>query len=796
MLRIVPLLLFLSHSLSLLQALHCQTSPNFSHLKYGTADKHVELDFAGEGGLLYYISSALLFWESDAESCLAVDLIPSKSENWDRKGSLSLLWPLFQSLCLGQFVETLSSTVQGRPLMIETGMSIFEHSVAFAESEAMISSWLGLSLIGSPANRATSSSAEDGTVTKFFTKSEILQKMNTPPEVLLMGLISSLNNLCSHVLGVFDMQARYRLLNTGVWGLCFMGAFVWAFFSSITMQSGLDSIVLRFPTVCIVGFIPHLLILCGILLCFCIYLLGLILSFALPPTDGPQPQSLMDRFRLARENMSANTQLSNFRLEMREDFYTALLRIGFSALTVASEAVYLNEGERVKVSPLTWLEEDKLEEIEAASQLNVPLRHLGVQWAGSDGLAKDGSARVWKSGYAQEIKPSTMKNSSGRRIPRSGSDGVGHVQRYGRYLGVLAFFNSIFGLAMGWMKLFTNRLFDRLGIAWRPQWLILQKQREETQHQLRGSEQRSEQELQPFWAISVASIFSPSALSEVDDFDTEKEIKRRIRHETTSWAVREDEEDFDTRCYNWFKQGEWGGKDESGTYQESVRDDDTTSVVSMSTAASEDEWEETDIDSGASTPRQSSLYSNIRSASQTPEPSFGFSTAQLDPHPLDPQHFASLLDPKTPEARAAARNLAHHLTSPKPLTRSQYNNAQNLAARKLLTSTRYRAIDSTVPYSGPLSREEEEQLLEQLILSSRAKPSDKAARSWREGAAGMGQSGPQCVVCQSAPRTVLAFPCRCLSLCEECRVSLAMNNFATCVCCRQDVSSFSRLFVP
>ena len=195
MLRIVPLVLFLSHTLSLLQALRCQTSPNFSYLKYGTAGKYVGLDFAGEGGLLYYISSALLFWESDGDSCLAVDLVPSNSEIWDRKGSLSLLWPLFQSLCLGQFIETLSSTVQGRPLMTETGMSIFEHSLAFAESEAMISSRLGLSLFGSPVSRATNASVEEGTVKKLFTKSEILQKMNTPPEVLLMGVSASFS-LC------------------------------------------------------------------------------------------------------------------------------------------------------------------------------------------------------------------------------------------------------------------------------------------------------------------------------------------------------------------------------------------------------------------------------------------------------------------------------------------------------------------------------------------------------------------------------------------------------------------------
>ena len=72
--------------------------------------------------------------------------------------------------------------------MTETGMSIFEHSLAFAESEAMIGSRLGLSLFGSQANKTASSSVEEGTVTKLFTKSEILQKMNTPPEVLLMGV--------------------------------------------------------------------------------------------------------------------------------------------------------------------------------------------------------------------------------------------------------------------------------------------------------------------------------------------------------------------------------------------------------------------------------------------------------------------------------------------------------------------------------------------------------------------------------------------------------------------------------
>ena len=63
--------------------------------------------------------------------------------------------------------------------MTETGMSIFEHSLAFAEAEAMLSNRLGLTLFGSIGSKATTQDE----VTKFFAKSEILEKMNTPPEV-------------------------------------------------------------------------------------------------------------------------------------------------------------------------------------------------------------------------------------------------------------------------------------------------------------------------------------------------------------------------------------------------------------------------------------------------------------------------------------------------------------------------------------------------------------------------------------------------------------------------------------
>lgn len=800
--RIMPIIMFLSHTLSLLQAMRCQTSPKYSSLRYGKADRHLDLDFSGDGGIIYWISSTLLFWENDASSCLAVDMIPSRSEVWDRSGSLSLLWPFFQSLCLGQFVETLSCAVQGRQLMTETGMSIFEHSLAFAESEAMISNQLGLSLwAASKASKSASTSSQPDPVGKFFTRSEILDKMNTPPEVLLMVLISSLNNLSNHILGVLNMQARFRLINTGIWGICFMGAFGWGFFS-LRPESGPESIILRFPTVCIVGFIPHLLILVGILLCASIYSLALLLCFVSPPGDEPSPGTVAERFRVACENMQANVQLSSIRLDLTEDFYTALLKIGFTALTVASEAVYLNEGQRINVATSTWLEEERLRELEAFESSHDPVEGVSVHFAKPTAADQHVTER-WTSGYDRVVSFTADSFGSGFANTRQRGDGVGHMQRGGRYLMAAKFFRGIFWLFVSWNKVATNKIMDKARISWRPQWLRLPKEKDVSQVDQKEGQQLQKQNTIDFWILSDDGVLS---LPETDDVDVEQEMKRRLRSENERWG-EEEESTLDSRVYNWWSSGGWfGERDDSGSYQTPTQDDDNTSMVSMSTNASErfhedidDEFIDSDsvAGSGASTPTQRHPYPRSLS------PSDPHLLDALDPSEnysqLSPLHLATLLDPKTQQQRSEARMLAHHLTNSGITTRSQYRHAQSFANAKLLTSTRYRPASSSIPTNGPLSQEDEACLLEQLILSHRAQPTsstNQGASTWRDGAVGMGAGGPQCVVCQSAPRTVLTWPCRCLSLCEDCRVSLAMNNFGTCVCCRQTVVGFSRLFVP
>ena len=580
-----------------------------------------------------------------------------------------------------------------------------------------------------------------------------------------------------------------------------MSAFGWGFFS-LRPESGPESIILRFPTVCIVGFIPHLLILVGILLCASIYSLALLLCFFSPPNDEPRPRTLAERFRMARENMQANAQLSSIRLDMTEDFYTALLKIGFTALTVASEAVYLNEGQRINVATSTWLEEERLKEIEAFGQSHDPVEGVSVSFAKSAAADQQPTER-WKSGYDRVVSFTADKFGSGFANSRQRGDGVGHMQRGGRYLMAAKFFRGIFWLFVSWNKVVINRLMDKTRISWRPRWLNLPKAKDGLQVSEEEEQQVRKQSTMDFWILSNDGVLS---LPENDDVDVEQEMKRRLIDENGRWG-KEEEQILDSRVYNWWASGGWfGAKDDSGSYQRPAQDDDTTSMISISTNASEvshgdidDEFIDFDSDasSGASTPTQRHPFPRSLS------PSDSRILAALDPSKnysqLNPLHLATLLDPKNPQQRSEAHMLAHHLTNSGITTRSQYRHAQSFANAKLLTSTRYRPANSSIPSNGPLSPGDEADLLEQLILTHRAQSAssiNQGAGTWRDGAVGMGAGGPQCVVCQSAPRTVLAWPCRCLSLCEDCRVSLAMNNFGTCVCCRQTVVGFSRLFVP
>ena len=746
-----------------------------------------DLEFSGDGGFLYNLSETLLPWQSDQSACSAVGMAMPDEATALPLGSLSLLWPLFKSICISHFVETLSFAVQGLNPVTETGMSVFEHSLAFAEAEALATSQLGLTLWGFPRSASSRNVTEppiEENSNPISLKS-LYGRINTPPEVLLMALISSFNILSTHILAVLGQKERFRLLNTGIWGICFMGSFVWGFLSW-KPEAGLDAVILRFPTVCIVGFIPHLLILIGIFFCACIYLLAVLLAVFSPPAGLPPPQSFTERLRNAHENLQVHDQIGNLQVRMQDDFYSTLLKLGFSVLTIASEAVYLNEGKTIGVGKWTWLEDQRLKEIENARQPFDNVFGDGV----TEGIALTEerapqsleAGRAWSSGYGRERTTKTIKAKDQVAHPRAGADGVGALQRGGRYLMAWEFFRGIFWLSLRWSLTLLMKILDFVGLSWTPSWLT-QESKKDPDLANREDQMTKQPGQIDFWLLSDDGILS---LPENNDVDVENETKKRLRITSDRWG-RKEERKLDSTLYSWWAHGGWwGDRDNSGNYEapNNEDDEDTTSIISASEVQSTD-WESEE--DGYQTPTQ-----------RHPEPrrTRSTSTDSITDHTIDPTHLARLLSPKDPEARQEARMLAAHLSSNRILTRSQYHKTENLDRAHLLTSTRRRPPGFLPSLSnGRLTPEEEAEILEYLIRSRRAAPL-QPGDSWRDGAEGLGAGGPQCVVCQSSPRTILAWPCRCLSLCEECRVSLAMNNFGTCVCCRTEVVGFSRLFVP
>ncbi|KAK2000646.1 hypothetical protein LX36DRAFT_698799 [Colletotrichum falcatum] len=771
LLRGLPVLLFLVQARGLLRSIQCQTSPDFSKIRWGNTNKSSELMFSQTGGFLHTMSSTILLGASDEQSCIAVGMVPADVDDatQELRGSLSLLWPLFGTFCLSQFLETVSCAVQGRPVAAETGMTLFEHSLAFAEADAAISNQLGWGLF-TQSQTAEATSSVGGAIA--ISRSMILKRVNTSPEVLLISFLSAMSHITSHVLGIFNLQAKFRLASTGFWGLCFMASILWSALT-FSLDDPAKQGLLRFPTVCIIGFIPHVLVLGGILVS------------ALTPVDGQTGQRLTLHERLvhAHANMQANLSLSDIRISMEMDFYTALLRTGFGAITMASEAVYLNEDRDVTMRPYTWLEEERYRELEG---LRTQLIRAGATDSRYDTIGTIGLVPVkddnilTANGYTRERAAQKVpKSRSGDRRLR---DGVGAAERSGRWLMALDFIMNINRLIFRTWATAMLKILSKLGLR-HPKFLLWVVRRPKATNDGRGSNHGVSTN---HVHAPVESAESPLDIPRIDAIDVEFEFRQQ------AWGGSQnrspiDEADLDSKLYRWWLRGGWwGSKDTSGEYRphasgDADDDDDTTSVVSLSTNNDSD-WESEE--DRQRTPTQTRSWA---SREDTPIPEDSLQLSDL----------ARLLHPSNPEEREEAHALAAHLNNDRIMTRSQYRRAQQLQKTRILQPGG--RASRIMMRSVKMTPDEEAQRLEQLLLSRRANSTrsiNDGASTWAEGAAGLGPDGPQCVVCQSSPRTIIVWPCRCLSLCDDCRVSLAMNNFDKCVCCRREVISFSRIYVP
>ncbi|KAF9739376.1 hypothetical protein PMIN06_000923 [Paraphaeosphaeria minitans] len=767
-LYLLPLLLFAYRIQNVLRAIRCQTNPSWTGMQYGPTGRQLDTDFAGDGGYVWRASSSALFWEDVEQSCRAVNMLPLAPDATRPAGSLALLWPLFISLGFGQFVETLACALQGRHPVPEVGMTIFEHSLAFAEAEAVVSRPFALdsSRFFKPQTVFTPDSTK-----LTLARSTVSAFANVPPEVLLISLISSVSHFSSNFLAIFGYRARFRLVTTGIWGAAYMATFAWSLIQFVTngFDSGGHVGILRFPTVCMLGFIPHLVIIAGILCCGVIYLLALAITVLNPPPGQPNT-TWRERLSTAYGNLHANIHLSAITplsISWNEDFYTAVLKVGLTVLTAASEAVFLNEAMRVNVHSSTWLERKRYYEATTRRRL-----------AGEKAHNEAGGNAQSTSGYAQERKTQGPDASLPDTIVGSGqgNQGGGTQQRQNRWWPTVRFLQGIVVLLLYVQARLVMAIMQKLHITWRPRFLThFSRMRIHEEAQRRHSVAPSERES---WLddndIGGSRIRTrPDISFDVETFTRENWQRNGMLHE------RDSEERMSNHLYDWWKRGgKWGDVDASGDYVPSPADeDDTTSVISFSTTSDANEWSDTD-DEGQRTPTQTS-YRDVRES--TP----------IHADTLDLSRLSRLLDPRSKDDREEARMLGRHLQSPGVMTRSQYGKVLQSNDVRLLASARHRNAGA-----APMSPDEEEQVLEEFMLEKRDAAAKTNPGSWDSGAEGMGSDGPQCVVCQVSPRTVLIWPCGCLSLCDDCRVGLASKNYSACVCCRTNVTAYSRLFVP
>lgn len=755
--RIVPIIMFTFQIFSISAAMRCQTSLQFRGGKANTSAPPTNSFF-------HAIGKAGTWWMDDRQVCEAIGMIPDSKwgelaanvENPEAdleppSGSLEILWPLYKTLSLSQFVEAFSCALMGRTTATETGMTLLEHSLAFAEAEAMSHREVyHIDLIDPTGEEENKSITVKG-------------RPLVTVEVLYICLISSLSHLVSHALAVFNLQARFRLVSTGLFGLAFLGGF------AFSLALGGSQAILEYPTVSVVGFIPHLLIFSGIAVCGVIYGLALFLSSLFPPSGQ---RSFHDGFN----NLRANLTFSSVNVSLGEDFYTTLLKLGFMCLTAASEATYLNEGHAVRIPGWTWLEAERNKLRDShRSLLGVP-RDAVVSEVNNPPGGTGPYARERKDLRGMVAASKTLRSSS-RTARWTGAAEI--LKGVGIVLGRIGFGSAA--------RLFGLRTSSRASTAESEVDSAAAQLLEDANHSGLGEEEYSEELYHRF-------LRSQTPLPDVDmsgDFIPSSPLHSR---QSTPFSPSSPPSSPFSRSFS-----------TSFSYPISAGSSRASSLAPESDGEYDSESSNLTVTPHSHSQSLSQPFHRHQSPSSfprshhdrhrtpTPQPTI----SEIFPTPSD---LARLLDPQTPEDRATARMLAHHLKSDTVLTRRGFRSV-------------------VLP---PLAGVHEEEALEEVLLARRKRRRGMRSRRRRRrrlsdsGGDGEvdeedeeeeaeddeeededdGRGGPLCVVCYSAPRTIIVWPCRCLSLCEDCRVCLAMKNFANCVTCRQKSEGFSRIYIP
>lgn len=202
----------------------------------------------------------------------------------------SLLWEVYITLCVSQFLETFSSITSGEDSSTDTGLSLFEHSLAFQEC----------------------------------------QNMSRPsPQLLVICVFALITQITTHLMGVTGTK-KYQLIPSTILGLSFICFYIYSAFT--------DALIF-FPGIVVISLIPQILVLGIIGLCMTIYGLAYLAS------SDPDSLTYTPMMRNLKDSVN---------LQWNDDFNSFLMRFGFIMFVAVDGDEYVNEISELRFSQGTY----------------------------------------------------------------------------------------------------------------------------------------------------------------------------------------------------------------------------------------------------------------------------------------------------------------------------------------------------------------------------------------------------------------------------------------------------------
>ncbi|GMM38464.1 putative ubiquitin-protein ligase [Saccharomycopsis crataegensis] len=560
--------------------------------------------------------------------------------------------------------------------------------------------------------------------------------MYPTPELLILCVTSILSHMSIHVLKTFGWM-KYRLLVSTILGLSFISYYVASIFTGR---------ILYFPLVVIISFLPQMGVLVIILICCVIYFS----AYAIAKTDSNGSHELT----------FTNLGVENLNINLNEDFNSVVMKLSVIALTTATKKSYIKELSYIELPASTWLDMElhRLEESSSEAGKN--------RGDAEDSIYKKKFISSYNNFFSVPPELITLLEEETRLQAmdpnnRSTHENWESSRKFHRFGVIMKFF----------MRLLFALVFKRKS--------ILQKQEAlQRKNELLKKSEKSQ--------ISSASGYSIEEQSFYEETNDEVSVNYDRLLTGTLVTEEDDTSDFEFEDDNEedLEPLEYDSDDES---EAEATISTETSLITKNRKINKSSQKEVE--------NHGHLISEIFNPSEVlslfiNKPTIkDDSITNINEFTFD-EEFKRILSFHLSQEYEASSSRMQQNQEQRPITRSLYKELSNLGM------------------GNSQSQDSETAKLIQLIVAQRKgglsnhkhKPSrkndveeDGDDEDFEDESFSKEYT---CVICQTHPRQIILWPCKCLAICDNCRLSLVLRDFNSCVCCRQGIDGYSKVFMP